>query len=507
MRTIAWLLLFVSFVLGLVSAFVVAYFTLDAKPVVVVDTGPTVKILVAQKEIPIGAEITADYVEFRDVPVAEIPSHATTNFMQIYRRRPAYPLTVGCPVCEDLLLPRESEETQSVKYLPVGSQVVSLEVEQLRVGTKVSEFEIPLSNVLSIGDHVDIRVIPMDEGKGEYVQRKNEILKTFAAKDSPITMGELVLENVGIYGIAGKQSELGGKQIQTVSLLLENGQAEKLNAAARDGRLRIMPHQKSQQSKLEPSAETQPSQAVAHSSDNLRQTALEPDNMIATDAALMNTTSTDIATVNQLVELEHLAERERRIDPIRGTEDIASVPRQPVRLLDSSRYPKQEETTAQESRASDNQSSEWQINRNQRPRSASNEHHGDIRPTSASLEFRSAVPVNDEETRRNGANVSFVTPQKASTIQPKVAENCLNTAVNSSVRPRPQSTQHIIEIGLASDLSYNGSIRTTPTEISHQRNTGYSPFNNSQRRLAELETDSVEQAELPQPPPLRTRFR
>lgn len=247
MRASSWLFLLVSFALGIASAFVVAYYTFDAKPVEIVDRGPTVKILLAKRDIPVGAEITAVDVVFADVPISEIPSKSLTNFMQVYSRRPAVPIPTGYPICEDLLMIQQETEKEQVKFLPAGTQIVSLEIEQIRFGEEVTEMTLPMEHFLSVGNHIDIRVLSREESQSELIERKNELLNAFMRKSQAEESeeGELVLENVAIHRIYSRSGNHSGasRQIQTLSLLLENQQAEILTAAAKSGRLRVISHE------------------------------------------------------------------------------------------------------------------------------------------------------------------------------------------------------------------------------------------------------------------------
>ena len=245
MRTSGWVLLLLSFVIGIITARSIAYFFLSTKPVEVVQQRPTIKILVAQKEIPLGTEITAEYVVFKDVPVDEIPEQAIADFMQVYRRKPAYPLIKDCPICEDLLLQR-SAAGNTAEYFPAGSQIVSLEIGNLRVGNSVVEADKPLTQFITAGAKVDIHCVPKQAETGEFVRMKNLVLDKYYSMDNTETGSEdrkIVLRNVAVHQVNAKEVVSGGRKIQSISLLLENGQAEKLAAASREGRLRVIPHQ------------------------------------------------------------------------------------------------------------------------------------------------------------------------------------------------------------------------------------------------------------------------
>ena len=240
MRVGGLLLLLGAFVVGIGSAFVVAYFTFDAKPVEVVDKGPTVRVLVAKTSIAVGEEITAGAVVFQDVPVCELPEGAIVNFFDAYRRRPAYPIPPGCPICEDLLIPPTLDAEPTAKHIPLGSQVVVIEVERRHT----ENARLPLVPALSAVDFIDIRVVRRQDSHGELVERKNNILRTYAPEKTEQRegIGELLLENISIYDVRSSGPIIEGKQYQTVSLLLESDQAEALRQAARNGHLRVARH-------------------------------------------------------------------------------------------------------------------------------------------------------------------------------------------------------------------------------------------------------------------------
>lgn len=445
MRIASWLLLIVSFLCGLVSAFIVAYYAFDAKPIQVVDRGPTVKILVAQREIPIGAEIAAEHISFEDVPISEIPTQVLTNFMQAYKRRPAYPIPVGCPICEDLLIARDDSEADTVQFLPAGSQVVSLEVDQLSLGDTISEIDIPLSNILSVGDRIDIRVVPGDEPKGEYIDRKNQVLRAFASKKD--RLGEIVLENVGIYGLVAKHAESAGKQIQTLSLLLEKGQAEKLTAAARDGKLRVVPRRLQEENRDETASRSVPNEAKE----------------------------------------ELLTKKE--------IEKPATTSEKRIRLIDTA-VKTPAETVATPVR-------EMLASQAASPAAERNE--------TASASFKPVISAEnkiDSNRFGNGAHVSFVAPklQKEQKEIQKVDDNRNSNVVktepfvpSNAEQPAPfrKRPGKILEVG----LSYSDLPESEEESEYFQAPSGYSPFSTRSRVVDEPE----ELEELPQPLPLRSR--
>ncbi|MDR2439152.1 MAG: hypothetical protein LBE12_07275 [Planctomycetaceae bacterium] len=243
MRTVSWLFLILSFALGIGCAFIVRHYFFEAKSVPIIEQQPSIKILVAKQTIPQGAEITAEALMFVEVPITELPTAAITCFDQVYHRRSAYPISVGCPICEDLLIPYQEKEKETERFIPAGMQIVSLEIEQVLLNGNIVDPSIMITNHLSLDQRIDIRLFPKEISQGELIERKNQLLKTFMPKNELVEKGELLLENIEIFQIQNQLSS-GKKQrqIPTLTLVLEKEYVAHLIAAARRGRLRVIPH-------------------------------------------------------------------------------------------------------------------------------------------------------------------------------------------------------------------------------------------------------------------------
>jgi Flp pilus assembly protein CpaB len=247
MRTVSWLLLILSFALGIGCAFIVRHYMFEAKSLPITEQKICIKILVAKQTIPQGAEITAEAITFVEVPIAELPVAAITSFDQVYHRRSAYPISVGCPICEDLLLPQQEKDWQTDRFIPAGMQIVALEIEQVLLNGNAVEPSVPITNTitntLSPEQRIDIRLFPKETSQGELVERKNQLLKTFMPKNEIVEKGELLLENIEILQIQNQLSS-GKKrrQIPILTLVLEKEYVANLLAAARKGRIRVVPH-------------------------------------------------------------------------------------------------------------------------------------------------------------------------------------------------------------------------------------------------------------------------
>ncbi|MDR3197437.1 MAG: SAF domain-containing protein [Planctomycetaceae bacterium] len=302
MRTVSWLFLILSFALGIGCAFIVRHYLFEAKSAPITEQKPTIKILVAKQTIPQGAEITAEALTFVEVPLAELPAAAITGFDQVYRRRSAYPISVGCPVCEDLLLPYQEKDWETEKFIPAGMQIVSLEIEQVLLNGNAVELSIPITNNLSPDQRIDIRLFPKEASQGELIERKNQLLKAFMPQNEVTEKGELLFENLEILQIQNQLS-FGKKQrqIPTLTLVLEKEYVAHLIAAARKGRLRVVPHRQANLMEPSPVPSNATQNIATENSENI--VADEIRNIITGNADLSdnsnnNTTEISDNTIN-----------------------------------------------------------------------------------------------------------------------------------------------------------------------------------------------------------------
>ncbi|MGL4594783.1 MAG: Flp pilus assembly protein CpaB, partial [Thermoguttaceae bacterium] len=244
MRVGFWILLMISFAFGLCCAFAVR-FALDELPSSqIAVSSPTVRILVAKRAIALGTEIMAEDVAFETISVLEVPNESIADFQDVYKRRSAYSIPAGYPVCADMLIPEIGDDNQA-KFIPVGTQIVALEVEHIQVGDAISEIEISLADLLKKGSCIDIYSVPQQNTKGELVEKRNLLLRSFQPKyqGSTLTAGELVLQKIQIHRVVcGNEVNSSGVKKQTLSLLLDTIQAEQLNSAAKRGCLQVVLH-------------------------------------------------------------------------------------------------------------------------------------------------------------------------------------------------------------------------------------------------------------------------
>jgi tmRNA-binding protein len=240
MRIDSWLFLILSFSLGIGCAFIVRHYTFEAKPVQVAKALPTTKILVAKKDIPRDVEMTAEAVVFLEVPTTELPSDVMTSFAQVNRHRTIVPIPAGYPICSDLLLPAETNAPETDKFTPPGSQVITLEIDLVNHNNEIIRQPISIIDYFAANQRIDIQTLPKENSHSKLTERKNELLKTFLSKDEIAEKGEILFENIEIRQIQRK-TNLDGKQTQTLTLVLEKENVEKLIAASRKNRLRIIP--------------------------------------------------------------------------------------------------------------------------------------------------------------------------------------------------------------------------------------------------------------------------
>ncbi|MDR1483352.1 MAG: hypothetical protein LBT09_00860 [Planctomycetaceae bacterium] len=290
MRTSSFVILFFAFVVGWISAKLIGQyaFVADAPNIAIVDNSPKTKILVAKTAIPFGAEILAEHVSYVDVPISELPARAITNFGEVYRRQPAFPIPVNCPICEDLLIAKNSEQNtdNEGKFIPAGYKIISLDVDwrnkrfAANVNNQVeqnhdylpvkknieknNETEISESGqFLKKGNRVDIRVITRRPPKGTLATIKEHVLQTYAEKFDLDSVSELVLENVQIHNLRSYGHDAAGNNLQKISFLLEESKVEQLTNAAKKGRLRIVAHQTEKSAITQPDETTETETTVA----------------------------------------------------------------------------------------------------------------------------------------------------------------------------------------------------------------------------------------------------
>ena len=249
MRLSLWIGLIFAFSVGMGCALVMRAVYFEAKPVVIRSSEPTTKILVATKTIPDGIEITAEFVAFQDVPLSEVPAGALSDFNRVYRRQPAFPIPEGCPICEDLLLPFVETAAQAA-FIPAGSQIVTLDVVQVRQGHNVFPPKEPLAAVLAADQRVDIRVVPRNETPGRLAEIRNQVLQAFSAYNFR-NSGELILENIPIHRIQRRYvADHVGKD--SLVLMLGKSEAARLASAARRGQIRVLVHSRDEKREPEP---------------------------------------------------------------------------------------------------------------------------------------------------------------------------------------------------------------------------------------------------------------
>ncbi len=234
MRFFSIILLVSSFVLGIVSALSLAHYTIDAKPLAIAETGPTIKILTAKNSIPKGALIGAADILYTEITVAELPKEAVTDFLQVNKRQAAYDISVGCPLCEDLLVPKMPADSEA-RFIKPGLHRVALEIDVIQPNQKNALPAHIVSQFLQPGKRIDVYCLPKDEPQGEWARKKMAVLAQKATKNWEAEAGPPLLENVEI---AAVQNHVGATK-NTLSLILEKEELSRLETAAKTGRLRV----------------------------------------------------------------------------------------------------------------------------------------------------------------------------------------------------------------------------------------------------------------------------
>jgi pilus assembly protein CpaB len=199
----------VAGLVGLVAMYIVHNY-ISAKTKVVVK--PTSQIVVAATDISPGAAITKGVVKTVPWPQELIPPKAVSNLSQLEGRVVNTPVNTGEPVLLSKLAP-EGASVGLAALLTMGKRALSVRVDDV---SGVAGFVHP-------GDHVDVLV-------------------EMARGDAKEHFSKTILQNIVVLS-AGQTWEQNRDQkpsvVNTVTLILTNEQAEILNLASNQGRIRL----------------------------------------------------------------------------------------------------------------------------------------------------------------------------------------------------------------------------------------------------------------------------
>jgi pilus assembly protein CpaB len=182
------------------------------------NTVPTVPIVVAAADIPVGSVITAEMIRTEPWPRPKIPLGAQTNPEEVVGRRPKTRIYANTPILENQLLARGDRAVDPTEHIPPGYRVVSVQVDEV----------IGAGRLIRPGDRVDLLV---------FIQRNPQ-------RGIPETITRTVLQDVRVFAV-GDQFDLEDVEnkrsiaARSVSLLVTPRQAEMLMLATELGSIRL----------------------------------------------------------------------------------------------------------------------------------------------------------------------------------------------------------------------------------------------------------------------------
>jgi len=171
----------------------------------------TEPVLVADRELTAGQEISADDLKLSEWPVEIVPPEHFTSIDEVVGRISRYPLGVGEPVVESRLAPPGALQGLAAT-IPPGYRAMTVAVNMV---SSVSGFVLP-------GSHVDVLVSMRPAGK------KDAVAKT-------------ILQYVRVLAVDQHLEGRDGRPLSSraVTLLVQPDEAEKLGLAVTQGTLQL----------------------------------------------------------------------------------------------------------------------------------------------------------------------------------------------------------------------------------------------------------------------------
>jgi pilus assembly protein CpaB len=210
MRAKSWILLVVALGCGLVASVAVSQVVLDQRkgPAQVAMT----EIVVTVKDLAAGAKIAEENLKLEKWPTDRVPQGAITDIKEVAGKFAKQPLFQGEP-----LVPKKLNATDDsiANNIPEGFMVFDFAVDAKTGGI----------GYIKPGNRVDVF---------GFFEKSSKV---------PQTKSVRVIEDVAVFMVDGnasrESSETGGKQSQTVQLLIRESQYEALTTAANLGKLRL----------------------------------------------------------------------------------------------------------------------------------------------------------------------------------------------------------------------------------------------------------------------------
>ena len=235
-----WLLLLVALLTGGAAALgVKSIFFVEGEPTVeeVVGTGETTPILVANVDLPVGTELTAQNVRLTLATEKEIPREPTLSFSDAVGEITTRDLKAGEPISLFDVAVAEETAAPETSYIKPGYSIVPVEIQAATKAGGGRDFlkSTKLEKILKPGDVVDLAVVKED---------KSATAAPGIAHPRRRLITETIVAGVEVFSVSDatrfSQETGDAERASTVCIQLSEEQLAAATKAAEQGRVKLV---------------------------------------------------------------------------------------------------------------------------------------------------------------------------------------------------------------------------------------------------------------------------
>ncbi len=235
-----WLLLLVALLTGGAAALgVKSIFFVEEEPttVEVADSGETTPILVANVDLPVGSELTAQNVRLTLVSEKEIPREPTLTFSDAVGEITTRDLKAGEPISLFDVAVAEENAAPETSYVKPGYSIVPVEIQTATKAGGGRDFlkSTKLEKILKPGDVVDLAVVKED---------KSATAAPGIAHPRRRLITETIVAGVEVFSVTDatrfSQETGDAERASTVCIQLSEEQLAAATKAAEQGRVKLV---------------------------------------------------------------------------------------------------------------------------------------------------------------------------------------------------------------------------------------------------------------------------
>ncbi|MBR2004660.1 MAG: Flp pilus assembly protein CpaB [Thermoguttaceae bacterium] len=234
-----WLLLLVALLTGGAAALgVKSIFFVEEEPAVeVADSGETTPILVANVDLPVGSELTAQNVRLTLASEKEIPREPTLTFSDAVGEITTRDLKAGEPISLFDVAVAEETAAPETSYIKPGYSIVPIEIQTATKAGGGRDFlkSTKLEKILKPGDVVDLAVVKED---------KSATAAPGIAHPRRRLITETIVAGVEVFSVSDatrfSQETGDAERASTVCIQLSEEQLTAATKAAEQGRVKLV---------------------------------------------------------------------------------------------------------------------------------------------------------------------------------------------------------------------------------------------------------------------------